>query len=71
VERGDPDAGVGGVGHGDEFAHRLGVDQVAEKAAAALPDGWFLVRQAGADGAQRGLSASQQRIRPVAPNSLV
>ncbi|MER6070090.1 hypothetical protein ABT187_14865 [Streptomyces sp. NPDC001817] len=60
MERGDPDAGVGVVGHGDEFTYRVGVDQVVEKPAAALPDGKVPVVEAGPYGAHRVLPASQQ-----------
>jgi hypothetical protein len=34
VERGGPDPGVGIVGHGDELAHGVGVDQVVQETAA-------------------------------------
>ncbi|GHE27954.1 hypothetical protein GCM10017771_42950 [Streptomyces capitiformicae] len=57
VEGGDPDPGVRVVGHGDEFVHGVGVDEVVEEAAAAFADGWVLVAEAGADGVQRVLAA--------------
>jgi len=55
VEHGGPDPGVGIVGHGDELAHRAGVGQVVEEAAAALADGRVLVMEASADRACRVL----------------
>ncbi len=38
VEGCDSDPAVGVVGHGDEFVHGIGVDQVVEEATAALTD---------------------------------
>jgi hypothetical protein len=62
VERGDPDPGVGIVGHGDELAHRVGVDQVVQETAAALADGRILMPQASADRAHRVRVAPQQLV---------
>ena len=58
VERGDPDAGIEIVGHGDQLAHGVGVDEVVVEAAAALADGRIAVMEAGADRAGRVLAAS-------------
>jgi hypothetical protein len=53
VDRGDPDLGIGIVGHGDELAHGVCVDRVVEETAAALADGWIVVMQASTDRAHR------------------
>lgn len=57
MERGDPDPGVGIVSHGDQLTHRLGVDQVVKKTAAALTNGRILVIEARMDGAHRVFAA--------------
>ena len=62
VERGDPDPGVGIVGHSDQLAHGVGVDQVVEEAAAALADGRILVLEASTDRAHRVFAAPQQLV---------
>ena len=62
VERGRPDPGVGIVGHGDELAHGVSVDQVVEEAAAALTDGRILVMEASADRAHRVFVPPQQFV---------
>jgi hypothetical protein len=62
VERGDPDPGIGIVGHGDELAHGVGVDHVVEETAAALADARILVTQASTDRAYRILAAPQQLV---------
>lgn len=62
VERGGPDPGVGIVGHDDELAHGVGVDQVVQETAAALTDGRILVMEASTDRAHRVLVAPQQLV---------
>jgi hypothetical protein len=62
VERGGPDPGVGIVGHGDELAHGVGVDQVVEEAAASRTDGRILVMEASADRAHRVFVAPPQLV---------
>jgi hypothetical protein len=60
VERGDPDLGVGIVGHGDELPYGIGVDQVIKETAAALTNGRILVLEASTDRAHGALIAPQQ-----------